>query len=313
MTIEQKELMVKALTESLPANFSDLMAMATEQNPEVRRVRAAVEMAQADLDEALGKLTLKLKNLLTRWETLVPISEELSITAGSAKETADDEQLARHIRDMDSVLQALTQEREKIIRLVGSERGGRSNRIDASGGVGPFAALAQPRILQPRPEYEEGAPENLREILEGNIGTTFEDVSLMVILDFISDTYEINITVDLAFTPPTIRQIDLKNVPMRSALLALTDKMGDACFVIRDYGLFLTTRDRAKTLAGPTIPDDVPYFAPVPAGQLQGGFGFGGGGFGGGFGGGGQSGGGVGSTSPPNGASVASPSQKTGN
>ena len=99
----------------------------------------------------------------------------------------------------------------------------------------------------------------------------------MEIFDFMSNTYEINITVDLAFTPPTIRQINLRNVPLRSVFLALADKMGDACFVIRDYGLFLTTRERAQTLAGPTIPEDVPYFAPMP---MQGGFGGGGGGFG---------------------------------
>ena len=62
----------------------------------------------------------------------------------------------------------------------------------------------------------------------------------------------------------------------------------------------MTSRDRAQTLAGPTIPEDVPYFAPVPPGMIgpgfQGGFGgpvgpgdFGGGG--GGFGGRGPAGG----------------------
>ena len=98
----------------------------------------------------------------------------------------------------------------------------------------------------------------------------FEDINMMEIFEFITDTYEINITVDLAFTPPTIRQINLRNVPLRSVFLALADKMGDACFVIRDYGLFLTTRERAQTLAGPTIPEDIPYFAHMP---MHGGFG----------------------------------------
>ena len=295
-TIEKQQMQVESLVQSVPADLGELMALAMEQNPAIRRARAAVDMAQADLDKTLVELTPKLRSMLERWEEVKRAIDERARIYESTKRAADDEMLLEYSSFLKEVMEFLTREREEFTPPVGSERGRSRHRAAVSGTVGGFAAFAQMRMPQPRPEYAEGTPENLREILEAPIGITFEDVSLMDILDFISGTYDINITVDLAFTPPIIGHIDLKNVLMRSALLALTDKMGDACFVIRDYGLFLTTRERAQTLAGVTIPEDVPYLVPLPAGQFQGGFGGGGGGFGGGgfgfgFGGGGGGGG----------------------
>lgn len=296
-SIKKSKIQARILADSLPTELSEVMAMAMERNHDIRRARAAVDMAQAEFDGTLAKLTSQLSELHASLESRANSIENVDDINLIERETNPPTRMKNRAGNTGRMLEFLTKTHGEIMKLLGGERGGRPNRAANPGPMGGFAAMAQPRIPQPRPEYEEATPERLREILESPMGIVFEDINLMDIFEFISDTYEINVTVDLAFTSPMIRRINLRDVPLRSAFLALTDKMGDACFVIRDYGLFLTTRERARTLAGVTIPEDVPYFAPIP---VQGGFGGGGGGFGfggsfgaggGGFGGGGSGGG----------------------
>ena len=267
-TIKQSGIQARSIADSLPHELSDLMAMATEHNTEIRRVRAAVEMAQAEFDGALAKLTSQLRELHMRLDRQVRALENPAESVETPKDINALRRLEASAYNTNRKLRAITRTHGEIMRLLGGERGGRRNRVAGSAPMGGFAAFAQMRIPQARPAYEEGTPENLRATLGAGINIIFQDMSVVEIFGYIIDTYEINITVDLAFTPPIIRQINLKHVSLRSALLALADQMGDACFVIRDYGLFLTTRERAQTLAGPTIPEDVPYFAPVPPGQI---------------------------------------------
>lgn len=314
-TIEVNIVQVTQMAESL-GTFSDVMARAVERNPEIRRMRAAVEMAQADFDGTLAEVTSQLRGLHLLWEVQVGIFEREVEALEDSRVTADHASASSSLRRTNHTLEAITKTYSEIMELSGGGRGGRPNRIAGPAPMGGFAAFAQMRIPQPRPDFSEGTPENLTRILANPVSFIFTEISVMDIFGFISDTYDLYITVDLAFTPPVIRHIELRNVPLRNALLALTDQMGDACFVIRDYGLFLTTRERAGTLAGVTIPEDVPYFAPIAPGQFQGGFGGGGGGFGGGgggfgfgggFGGGGGGFGGFGARGPgaPNGGAAA--------
>ena len=282
-----------------------LLMEAMEHNPDIRTAKAEMEKAQAELEATRFRVAREVLNLRSELKALEKILEKARrrVDIGTAS-TDELVEVELEFLKAENQLQYLLGNVGG--RPLGTRPGGGGGFAGGFGGgggrVGGFAAFAQMRIPQPRPEYEEGTPERLREMLENPIAITFEDINLMDIFEFITHTYEINITVDLAFTPPMIRQINLRDVPLRSAFLALTDKMDDACFVIRDYGLFLTTRERAQTLAGVTIPEDVPYFAPLPPGQFQGGFGGGwfggggGGGFGGGFGGGG---GGFGGATPP--------------
>lgn len=271
-TIEKQEMQVRAVARSLPKDLAELMAIAA-QSPEIRHARAAAEMAQADLHKALAELAPSLRPVLQHWKQYRRTIEDRAERHQSSRETADNELLLEYSRFLQEAMDSL---REDLSNMSVGRHRDRPARVYAYSGVRGFDALAQMRIPQPRPAYEEGTPENLRGPLASPVSFTFPDTSLIDILEFITQQYEINITVDLIFTPPMI-QINLRNVPLRDALLALTDQVGDACFVIRDYGVFLTTRERAQTLAGVTIPEDVPYLAPLPPGQFQGGFGGGGG------------------------------------
>jgi len=48
--------------------------------------------------------------------------------------------------------------------------------------------------------------------------------------------------------------LTLGEVPLYSAMIAIADSYG-YWFVIRDYGVFVTSMNHAKTMAAPTIPE----------------------------------------------------------
>jgi hypothetical protein len=50
-------------------------------------------------------------------------------------------------------------------------------------------------------------------------------------------------------------------IPLRSLLLAIADQIDGMCFVVRDYGILVTTTERAWSLPGATIPAEVPFRA----------------------------------------------------
>ncbi len=261
-----------------------LLMQAMEHNPDILTAKAEMEKARAEFEATQFRVARDVLSLRSELKALENILETTRIRVDNGTRSTDElVEVELEFLKAENQLQYLLGNVGG--RPLGARPGGGGGFGggfgDGGGGVGGFAAMAQMRIPQPRPAYEEGTPENLRGPLASPVSFTFTDTSLIDICDFLAQQYEINITVDLVFTPPMI-QIDLRDVPLRDALLALTDQMGDACFVMRDYGLFLTTRERAQTLAGVTIPEDVPYLAPMP---IQGGGGGGGGGFGGGGGG----------------------------
>jgi hypothetical protein len=49
---------------------------------------------------------------------------------------------------------------------------------------------------------------------------------------------------------------------VRSLLLAIADQADGICFVARDYGLFVTSVERAWRMPGATIPEEVPLKVP---------------------------------------------------
>ncbi len=169
--------------------------------------------------------------------------------------------------------------------------------------------LNQPRIPAPRPELSEENKSQTAMALESPVSIEFEKETLRNISEFISEYVGVNIVMDVglpaADEPVSVK---LQDVALKNALLALVDAYGDLCFVIRDYGIFATTTERAMTIDAPTVPANVPLLVSIQDASAKGigsgGFGFGwsagggggGGGIGGsgGFGGGGFGGGGVG-------------------
>ena len=183
-SIKQSKIQARILADSLPTELSELMAMAMERNHDIRRARAAVDMAQAEFDGTLAKLTSQLSELHASLESQVNWIENVDDVNLIERETAPPTRMKNRAGNTGRTLEFLMKTHGEIMILLGGERGGRPNWATDPSPMGGFAALAQPRIPQPRPEYAEGTPERLRAILENPMGVAFEDVSVMDILDF---------------------------------------------------------------------------------------------------------------------------------
>jgi transposase-like protein len=168
-----------------------------------------------------------------------------------------------------------------------------------------WGLLNQTRVPSPRPVLSNDDETELAQMLRSPINIEFEEATLREMSGFISEYVGLNIVIDVglraADEPASIK---LEDVPLKDGLMALADAYGDVCFVIRDYGVFATTAERAMTINAPTIPANIPLLVSMQEASASGigssGFGFGwssgqGGGAVGGFGGGGVAlGGGLG-------------------
>lgn len=170
-------------------------------------------------------------------------------------------------------------------------------------GNDPMRLAQKPLFPAPRPALPEKPETEIEKALASPVTIEFDEANLDAILEFVSDYVSVNIVLDVGLSaadqPVSIK---IQDVPLNDAFLALADICGDVCFVVRDYGIFVTTPQRAATIEAPTIPPDIPLYVPLGQAGGRGGFGwgwsadgkggaaggFGGGGFGaaGGFGGG---------------------------
>lgn len=120
--------------------------------------------------------------------------------------------------------------------------------------AGNYTIEAEPK----RPEI----PEAIREKLNLEYGGEFVsggDKTLQQLLEMISEhvggfDFVVDINVD-QYEEITLK---LANPTINDILLALADQMYGTCFVVRDYGILVTSQVRAAEMVAPTIPSDVP-------------------------------------------------------
>ncbi|GMV91353.1 MAG: hypothetical protein AMXMBFR82_11310 [Candidatus Hydrogenedentota bacterium] len=164
---------------------------------------------------------------------------------------------------------------------------GRGGRADSPLFQGRL--FEQPRFPAPRPELSSDDKRDVAITLQAPVAIEFKDATLREVAEMVSEYAGVNIVLDVGLrAADEMVTIKLTNVPLEDGLLALTDAYGDLCFVIRDYGVFATTTERAMTINAPTIPANVPLLVPFQEasgrGFAVGMFGGGQADFGGGFG-----------------------------
>jgi len=135
--------------------------------------------------------------------------------------------------------------------------------------VGPTLSVSSPSPLphgKPavRPEisveFADRLKQSTSDIIQG--GLTIEEVAV-----FLNEQFSLNTVVDIGVASLKI-QINLvdPNVTLAGILSAIADS-ANVCFVIRDYGVYITSREQAASIVAPTIPEDVPLYAP-PSDEL---------------------------------------------
>lgn len=287
-----------------PAGLEDFIAKATTSSPEVEVAEAQLREAEAKLRQARLAAAQQAAELFQHRVQAQQVVDAVRKNLDEVKKVVDLEKAPTQalIEPQQSLARAQVEvaKYDALFRMQ-SDAGARTGGYGQAAGslVGP----AEPRMPQPRPKLET-APEQLRQLLDAPVSIDFKAQPLADVTSLLHDTYNINLVLDSIIEPKAYPvTISVSETPLKNILLALADRFGDLCFLVRDYGLFITTREHAQTIAAPSIPENIPLF--VPIGAMSGGTfsvsgsggGFGGGGVvGGGFGGGVSSSGGGGAT-----------------
>ncbi len=121
---------------------------------------------------------------------------------------------------------------------------------------GPLGTAAPPVAVSHRP----AVPEAVEKQLSAEVSVDIEDLSLADFTGKFGDSYDLDFVLDPEIDSKRTFNLRVEGT-IGEVFLSLTDLFPDLCFVIRDYGFLLTTRERAGHLDGATIPEDVPLHA----------------------------------------------------
>ncbi|MCC6699555.1 MAG: TolC family protein [Candidatus Hydrogenedentes bacterium] len=238
---------------STPINdFGEAIDVSQESSPEVA-------IAEAQLREAEARLRQARMEAAQRAVQATHIRKLVDIARKNAEEVEASAQagVASH-RDLLEAQQRLaeaeanlaTQEAE--LKVLGN-----APRLERSGGLRTLEA----QIPVPRPELNKEAKTETEMALEAPMSAEFDQETLSNVFGFISDYLDVNIVIDVGLQVAEKKvSIKVENVPLRDGLLALADVYGDLCFIVRDYGIFATTPERAATINAPSIPAGIPLY-----------------------------------------------------
>lgn len=234
----------------LPEDLGAAISQAMANNPDIDIAEAELAAASAALRKARMAVTREVadafNNLQNARENLARATQ--TYEAGLAN-VSDAEEASREVARLEFQLGYLLGLGEVSVENV------------TSGGAVVDSVI---RLPSSRPEEAKRPPipEKMAEVLAQPVNITFEDTSVYEVMFFAQEYYRIGLAVDPE-VDAKITAIEVSDVPLKSALAAVIEAADQkCCLVVRDYGLLLTTTEKASRMCAPTIPPDVPYFAP---------------------------------------------------
>ncbi|MFP6581025.1 MAG: hypothetical protein VCD00_00550 [Candidatus Hydrogenedentota bacterium] len=224
---------------------------ALQHSPEIRKAELAVELAQADLRLVRARITRDVIALHAKVTSLRKQKKHVQLLAkNGVAEPFDVEQVLMSLAEMEGELKYLTGSRDSVDR--------KSVLDNLLVGV-----VAEKPVAVKRPAIAKET--HIWEILQQPCSLIFDNIRWPDLMKIVSENYDLNINVDATLTEVVVPGINIKGESMYNSFLALTDlfltkQNEEICFVIRDYGIFLTTRDHAARIPGPSIPTNIPFY-----------------------------------------------------
>lgn len=241
--------------QSVPETLDEVLRLAESRNPDIQAAEADAAMARAELKRTAMRVQKEVVTLHRKREDLQRL---VDMASKKYEIGTEDAQAVAHLR-------------MRLAEVEGELRYAAGLDDDIVQGI-PVAAAPQmglrndasfqsspPMKEAPRADYES-IPEDIRPILDSTAGIVFEDVNLVEILEFLSETYEFNISADPSVQKTIVDYVNMRNAPILNILESLADMIEPLCFVIRDYGVFATTTERARYVPGPSIPPGIPFY-----------------------------------------------------
>ena len=236
----------------LPATLDQCLSQAMERNPEIATARAKLQLAEAELSGARMEITSKIIDL---WSA----RQSQTATAESARRNADFVGLRAkpglaQVPEVEAANKALIDAEaakartETQLRYLIGQVSPRAERSGSAANEPKVGLMAAPLRMPRGPNVEK-----LRQALLQPTVMDFEEVPLADAMNYLADLHHIEIQLDektLAAAgiakdwPVTVR---LANMTLAAAVQALDDKFGTSWkFVVRDYGILVTTPERAE-------------------------------------------------------------------
>jgi hypothetical protein len=237
-------------TEPIPQTLDQTLSKAMENHPEVVTAKAKLRLAEAELNSKRMEVARKVADLWAERQKQLGI---LKMDEAEAKRTAELlKKGATSQMELDMSQRALIDEKAKLSRLESELR----YLIRNSGpivdqGSDSSKVLRQPQV--PRGPMVE----KIRQALATNSQLEFNKAPLGDVMDYLKGLHGIEVQLDTpAFEDEGIDTegkkpnfwvtINLNKIQLGAVLQAVEDRYPMLKFVIRDYGILVTTPDRAK-------------------------------------------------------------------
>jgi hypothetical protein len=250
----------------IPQTLEEMLAIALRSNPEILKAEAKVRKAEADLNQARLRVT----------QEVISGYHELLKEKGTQDALAAQEE---HIRKLMAVGQAPSDATSEILvsRLNAKARAAQNEaqlryKLGLGGSLGRGAAGTLPaerREAARRPELSK----ELKQVLAKEVSVNFDDGKplreiieklkelsggqLFPMIDQIPGFSRRDVSTRSTILDQQVFSFSFSRVPLRVLLLALADRY-QVCFVFREYGLLVTTPERASTMSSPAIPEETP-------------------------------------------------------
>jgi hypothetical protein len=248
------------LPDDLPTSLDAAISRALQNDPDIRLAELKIEQAQAELRRQRLKVTQDVtsafrrfqhsRDLLERQQSLVETGELTLVELGPTMISfAENEALLRY---------------HLGVTVADDRNGGRGEA---------WTDRQMPLSHRERP----GLPSEIRKRLESVRVAAQEDIPLEEVENLLSEVTGMKFLFD-----NDVRQMEfltLIEVPNVLMLLTVLHDKDELCFLVRDYGIFVTYEPRARGMFAPSIPEDLPYTPGAPAhggGMGMGGMGMGG-------------------------------------
>jgi hypothetical protein len=212
----------------LPATLDAMLATALRSNPDIRLAEIEVQKAEAQLNQARLKMAQEITSRYRQREVLVELASAYKALVNQGPR--HDERYK-----MLETTQAIAKIESELRYLVGL---GAESKPPSASPPGGAAAISprQSEILT-----------KLRDKLETVVDIRFQGTAFGAVAEYFQKVTEIDFVLGTSLHSRHVILLQLDRIPLRDAMLALAD-VEALSFVVRDYGILITTAKEASTM-----------------------------------------------------------------
>lgn len=230
----------------------ELVRLAMSNNAAILHAQEQVRLAEAKLERVRLTTTLAVTQLAGKLDGLQAKVGELDVQVSFESKTTEKKDLERLQAERQFVVDQWQELRNEMGDLLGANAA--VAEVSAESSIAGQAA----RESAARPKLSA----QIAEQLETPVDIEFADIPIGKMATVMQEMYAMNIVCD-PIVADTMISLNLHDVPIGEAFRAIAESTGDICFVFRDYGVFVTTLDRASTINAAAIPEDAPLLLPA--------------------------------------------------